>query len=65
MDLPGGDTNRSIQGDTSTGKQGGQEISLITFDIGQEAAGPEGAAAFPGKDEREVLAPVLVAVFQA
>ena len=64
-DLLGGDADGAVEGDAGAGEESGEEVALIAFDVGEEAAGVEGAAAFAGDDEGEVVAAVGVAVFEA
>ena len=62
FDLFCGDADGAIERHAGTGEQCGEQVGLVALDAGQEPAGVEAAAAFAGDDEREIVAPVLVAV---
>ena len=63
--LLGGNSDGSVQGYADTGKKRGQEVSLVAFDVSQEATGLESSTAFAGQNEGQVVTTVFVAVFQA
>src|SRR4051812_46142043 len=54
--------DRPIQRNAGAPEQRGEQVALIAFDIGQEAARVQGAAAATGDDEGEVFPGVFVAV---
>ena len=64
-DLLGRDADPAVQRDAGAGEQRGEQVALVACDVRQETSGVDGPAAFSGYDEGEVVAPVLIAVFQA
>src|SRR5678815_322949 len=64
LDLLRRDADRAVDGNTGAGEQSGQQVTLITLNIGKEASRFDGTAALPRNHEGEVFASVLIAILE-